>query len=234
MNMIDFSATVLIVEDHQDLAANLGDFLEAGGFTVDFASDGISAAHLAIENLYDAIILDINLPGIDGFEVCKKLRQEAGNDIPIIMLTARDTLEDKLEGFNLGADDYLVKPFEMKELEARLIALIRRQRREMNNSKLQVSDIVFDPKTLHVYRQEEQVKLSPIGIHILKILMRESPNVVTREKLEAEIWGDDLPDSDALRSHLYNLRKIIDKPYDNQLLHTLPGLGYKLCEASEV
>ena len=232
--MKNFSATVLIVEDHQDLAANLGDFLEAGGFTVDFASDGISAVHLAIENIYDAIVLDIMLPGINGYEVCKKLREEAGLDIPIIMLTARDTLEDKLEGFDQGADDYLVKPFEMKELEARITALIRRQRKELNTGIQQIADLLFDPKTMHVYRDEQQLKLSPICIHILKILMRESPNLVSREKLEAEIWGDDLPDSDALRSHLYNLRKTVDKPFKEQLLHTVPGLGYKLCKENEV
>ena len=228
--MNDFSASVLIVEDHQDLAANLGDFLDTGGFTTDFASDGISAVYLATENVYDAIILDIMLPGIDGYEVCRKLRQEAALDIPIIMLTARDTLEDKLTGFDYGADDYLIKPFEMKELEARLIALIRRQRKELHSGALQIEDLLFKPKTMQVFRQDKPLKVSPIGISILKILMRESPNLVSRERLEAEVWGDGLPDSDALRSHLYNLRKVMDKPFDQQLIHTVPGLGYKLCK----
>lgn len=228
------SPTVLIVEDHQDLAANLGDFLESGGFIVDFAANGLSALHLATENIYDAIVLDIMMPGIDGYEVCRKLREEAGLDIPIIMLTARDTLDDKLTGFDQGADDYLIKPFEMKELEARLTSLIRRHKNELNTAKMAIADLVFDPKAMRVFRGDIQIKLSPIGIHILKILLRESPNLVSREKIEAEVWGDELPNSDAFRSHLYNLRKVLDKPFDTQLIHTVSGLGYKLCKPEEV
>ena len=228
------SPSVLIVEDHQDLAANLGDFLESGGFIVDFAANGLSALHLATENIYDAIVLDIMLPGIDGYEVCRKLRQEAGLDIPIIMLTARDTLDDKLTGFDQGADDYLIKPFEMKELEARLVGMIRRHKKELNTTKITIADLVFDPKAMRVLRGNSQIKLSPIGIQILKILLRESPNLVSREKIEAEVWGDDLPNSDAFRSHLYNLRKVLDKPFDTQLIHTVSGLGYKLCKPDEV
>ena len=228
------SPTVLIVEDHQDLAANLGDFLESGGFIVDFAANGLSALHLATENSYDAIVWDIMLPGIDGYEVCRKLRQEAGLDIPIIMLTARDTLDDKLTGFDQGADDYLIKPFEMKELEARLAAMIRRHKNELHTAKVTIADLVFDPKAMRVFRGDTQIKLSPIGIHILKILLRESPNLVSREKIEAEVWGDDLPNSDAFRSHLYNLRKVLDKPFETQLIHTVSGLGYKLCKPEDV
>lgn len=226
--------SVLIVEDHQDLAANLGEFLESGGFIVDFAANGIAALNLATENIYDAIVLDIMLPGLNGYEVCKKLREEAGLDIPIIMLTARDTLDDKLTGFNSGADDYLIKPFEMRELEARLISMIRRHKKELGAAKIEIADLSFDPKKVRVFRGEQQIKLSPIGIHILKILLRESPNLVSREKIQAEVWGEDLPNSDAFRSHLYNLRKALDKPFENQLIHTVPGLGYKLCEAHDV
>ncbi|MGM0562909.1 MAG: response regulator transcription factor [Pseudomonadota bacterium] len=228
------SATILIVEDHQDLAANIGDYLEAGGFTPDFAPDGPSAVHLAMENHYDAVVLDIMLPGFDGFEVCRRMRQQLGLSIPIIMLTARDQLDDKVTGLDQGADDYLVKPFEMKELEARLNAQIRRYRGELEGSTLKVADLVFDPATLRISRQEQPLKLSPIGIDILKILMRESPKLVTREKIENEVWGDDIPDSDTLRSHLYNLRKTIDRPFEHQLLHTIPGIGYKLCTEDQL
>ncbi len=227
-------ATVLIVEDHQDLAANIGDFLEAGGMTVDFAADGITALQLCSQNRFDAIVLDIMMPGIDGYEVCLRIRNELQQDMPIIMLTARDTLDDKLTGFDQGADDYLIKPFEMKELEARLISHIRRHRGDMDTKSLTIADMVFEPKTMRVTRSGEAIKLSPIMLQILRILMRESPNLVTREKLEAEIWGEDTPDSDTLRSHLYNLRKLIDKPYQQHLLHTIPGIGYKLCEEKDL
>jgi DNA-binding response OmpR family regulator len=227
-------ATVLIVEDHQDLAANIGDFLEAGGMTVDFAADGMTALQLCSQHNYDALVLDIMMPGIDGFEVCQRVREELQQDMPIIMLTARDTLDDKLTGFAQGSDDYLVKPFEMKELEARLVSHIRRHRGELDSKSLQVADIVFDPKTMRVLRDGQVIRLSPIMMQILRILMRESPKLVTREKLEAEIWGEDTPDSDTLRSHLYNLRKLIDKPFQQNLLHTIPGIGYKLCEEKDL
>lgn len=228
------AATILIVEDHRDLAANVGDYLEAGGFTVDFAADGISALQLSADNHYDAIVLDVMLPGIDGFEVCKRLRQELHLDTPVIMLTARDTINDKVNGFDVGADDYLIKPFELRELEARLAALIRRQRGELEGGQLQVGDLRFDLETMRVSRGDKAIKLSPITLHILRILMRESPKLVSRERLEAEVWGDDTPDSDTLRSHLYNLRKNIDKPFDRQLMHTIPGVGYKVCLPEDV
>lgn len=228
------AATILIVEDHRDLAANVGDYLEAGGFTVDFAADGISALQLCADNHYDAIVLDVMLPGIDGFEVCKRLRQELHRDTPVIMLTARDTINDKVNGFDVGADDYLIKPFELRELEARLAALIRRQRGELEGGQLQVGDLRFDLETMRVTRAGKVIKLSPITLHILRILMRESPKLVSRERLESEVWGDDTPDSDTLRSHLYNLRKNLDKPFDQQLMHTIPGVGYKVCLPEDV
>lgn len=220
---------VLIVEDHKDLAANIGDYLEAGGFAPDFASSGPSAMELATCNTYDIIVLDVMLPGFDGYEVCRRLRQQLGLSIPIIMLTARDQLDDKLLGFEQGADDYLVKPFEMKELEARLKAHIRRTRGEIKGKRLQVEDLVLDPDLMHISRAGTSIKLPPIAIHVLKIMMRESPNLVTREKIEHEIWGEETPDSDTLRSHLYSLRKHIDKPFEKKLIHTVSGLGYKLC-----
>ncbi|AFJ01508.1 two-component system regulatory protein [Methylophaga frappieri] len=228
------SATILIVEDHRDLAANIGDYLESGGFVVDFATDGISALQLCADNHYDAIVLDIMLPGLDGFEVCRRLRQEAHKNMPIIMLTARDTLNDKVDGFDAGADDYLIKPFELRELEVRLIAMIRRQRGELEGGQLQVDDLCFDLQTMRVTRGDAPIKLSRITLQILRILMRESPKLVTREQLETEVWGEDTPDSDTLRSHLYNLRKSIDKPFASPLMHTIPGVGYKICSASDL
>lgn len=221
------NATILLVEDHNDLAASIGDYLESSGFAMDYAADGAIALNLLDENPYDVIILDLMLPKIDGIRVCERLR-ERGDGTPILMLTARDQLDDKVAGFNAGADDYLVKPFEMEELSVRVRALIRRARGEMSDGAMRVGDLVFDPKTMRVEREGERVNLSPTSIRILKVLMRESPRLVSREQLENELWGDMLPDSDTLRSHMYNLRKGIDRPYKNKLLHTVQGMGFKL------
>lgn len=228
------NASLLIVEDHSDLAANIGDYMEAGGFIIDFAADGPTAIQLATDNHYDAIVLDIMLPGFDGYEVCRRLRQQLGLSLPIIMLTARDQLDDKLLGFEQGADDYLLKPFAMKELEARLKAQIRRNRGELESRPLTVADLVFDPVSLRICRSGRIIRLTPTAIKILKLLMRESPKLVTREAIEYEIWGDTPPDSDALRSHFYNLRQYIDKPFEQKLIHTIAGLGYKLCAPTDI
>ena len=221
------NATILLVEDHDDLAASIGDYMESSGFAMDFAADGAIALNLLDENPYDIIVLDLMLPKIDGIRVCERLR-ERGDGTPILMLTARDQLDDKVAGFNAGADDYLVKPFEMEELAVRVRALIRRARGEMSDGAMRVGDLVFDPKTMRVEREGERVNLSPTSVRILKVLMRESPRLVSREQLENELWGDMLPDSDTLRSHMYNLRKGIDRPYKTKLLHTVQGMGFKL------
>ena len=227
MTDADGNTTILLVEDHNDLAASIGDYLESAGFAMDFAADGAIALNLLDENPYDIIVLDLMLPKIDGIRVCERLR-ERGDGTPILMLTARDQLDDKVAGFNAGADDYLVKPFEMEELEMRIRALIRRARGEMSDGAMRVGDLVFDPRTMRVEREGERVNLSPTSIRILKVLMRESPRLVSREQLENELWGDMLPDSDTLRSHMYNLRKGIDRPYKTKLLHTVQGMGFKL------
>jgi DNA-binding response OmpR family regulator len=144
------------------------------------------------------------------------------------MLTARDTLDDKVRGLEAGGDDYLVKPFAIQELEARVRALIRRDRRQVSAEVLRVADLTLDTATMQVNRGGRELQLSPIGIKLLAILMRESPRVVSRRDIEREIWCDGLPDSDTLRSHLYNLRKTIDKPFQAPLLHTIHSAGYRL------
>jgi DNA-binding response OmpR family regulator len=162
--------------------------------------------------------------------VCKRLREEARKSTPILMLTARDTLDEKLTGLSAGADDYLTKPFAIQELEARLRVLIRRERRQVGSEVLKVGDLVLDPVSLRATRGGTELQLSPIGLKLLTILMRESPRVVSRQDIEREIWGNSLPDSDTLRSHLYNLRKIIDKPFEKPLLHTVQSAGYRIAD----
>ncbi len=220
--------SVLLIEDHRDIAGAIVDFLEDRGFAVDYAADGVTGLHLAITNPYDVIVLDVMLPGLDGLTVCRKLREEARNDTPLLMLTARDTLDDKVNGLAAGADDYLVKPFEVRELEARLRTLLRRHRGAVARETYTVDDLTLDTATLQVTRGGLSLALTPIGLKLLTVLMRASPRVVTRQQLEREVWGDLLPDSDTLRSHLYTLRKAIDKPFERPLLHTMPGAGYRL------
>src|SRR5579871_218132 len=226
----EHTGTLLLIEDSREIAESVGDYLEANGYSLDYAADGVSGLHLAVTNHYDAIVLDLRIPGIDGLDLCRKLRSEAKNATPVLMLTGRSTLDDKLIGLEAGADDYLVKPFEVRELEARLRALIRRDRRQVSSETLSVSDLVFDTATLRVTRSGKELTLSPIGLRILGILMRESPRVVSRRDIEREIWGDALPDSDTLRSHVYNLRRVIDKPFERALLHTIHSAGYRLAD----
>ncbi len=226
----DTPGLILLVEDNRGIAEMVGEFLERRGFSVDYASDGVTGLHLAVTNSYDVVVLDLMLPGMDGLDVCRKLRHDAKKPTPVLMLTARDTLDDKLVGLDAGADDYLVKPFEIRELEARVRALIRRDRRQVSTEVLRVADLVLDTATLRATRAGRDLLLSPIGIRLLTILMRESPRVVSRRDIEREVWGDLLPDSDTLRSHLYNLRKVIDKPFDKPLLHTIHSAGYRLTD----
>ena len=224
-------SSLLLIEDHGDIAEMLISYFQGRGFTVDYAADGLTGLHLAVKNSYDAIILDLMLPGLDGLSICEKLRQEARDSTPIIMLTARDTLDDKLTGLNLGADDYLVKPFAISELEARLRAQIRRSRGEVSQQLLSVGDLEIDTATMSVKRAGEPLNLTPIAFKILTTLMKASPAVVSRHELERKVWGDIMPDSDTLRSHMYNLRKTIDKPFATSLLRTVPSSGYQLIDA---
>lgn len=221
---------VLLVEDNREIAEAVGEYLERLGYSVDFAGDGISGLHLAVSNSYDIIILDLMLPGLGGLDLCRKLRGEAKNSTPVLMLTARDTLDDKIVGLEAGADDYLVKPFELRELDARMRALIRRQRRQVSQETLAVGDMTLDKATLRLSRAGRELAISPLGLRLLEILMRESPRVVSRRDIEREIWGDSVPDSDTLRSHMYNLRRVIDKPFDRPLLHTIHSAGYRLAD----
>lgn len=218
---------VLLIEDETDLAANLFDYLQARGFIMDAADDGINGLALATDQDYDAIVLDLMLPGLNGLELCRRLRQKVGKTTPIIMLTARDTLEDKLAGFASGADDYLIKPFALLELEARLRALMTRAQAGYRR-RLQVGDLEYDIDTATVTRGGRPIQLNPETRKVLEILMRESPKVVSRERLERVIWGEKPPDSDSLRSHIYALRKAIDSPFQESLLHTVHRHGYRI------
>jgi DNA-binding response OmpR family regulator len=220
---------ILVIEDNRDILANVLDYLQIKGYTVDCAKDGISGLHLAVSEHYDLIVMDIMLPGMDGYQLCQRLREDAQRDTPIIMLTARDQLEDRLKGLSSGADDYLVKPFALSELVARIEAILRRSQGGSRH-KLQVADLSYDLDTLQVKRQGKYLKVNPVGLKLLELLMRKSPAVVRRAVLEEALWGEELPDSDSLRSHVHQLRQVIDKPFTQPLMHNVHGLGYCLAE----
>ncbi|MFN3579785.1 MAG: response regulator transcription factor [Pseudomonas sp.] len=218
---------ILVVEDNSDILTNVLDYLTLKGYTVDCARDGLGGLHLALTQPYDLLVLDIMLPGMDGYQVCRKLREEARMDTPIIMLTARDALSDRIKGLNSGADDYLIKPFALSELVARIEAVLRRSQPSLRRL-LQVADLTYDLDTLEIHRAEVPLKLNPIGLKLLALLMQKSPSIVRRSELEEALWGDAVPDSDSLRSHIHSLRQVIDKPFDEALLHTVHGVGFRL------
>ncbi|WP_339897895.1 response regulator transcription factor [uncultured Gilvimarinus sp.] len=219
----------LIVEDNRDICENIAAYLDKHSYILDFAYDGVSAMQLALTNTYDVIVLDLMLPRMDGLSVCRKLRADAGVEVPVLMLTARDTLDDKLNGFKAGADDYLVKPFALQELHARLQALYKRRHGKPDNL-LTVGDLTLNRSTLQVHRAGRRIDLTPAGIRLLKRLMEEAPAVVSREDLETLLWADERPDGDALRSHLYKLRQAIDRPFDSPLILTVHRIGYRIAE----
>ena len=220
---------VLIVEDNHDICENIAAYLEKHRYVMDFAYDGISAMYLALTNPYDVIVLDLMLPGMDGLSFCQKLRTDAKLETPVLMLTARDTLDDKLKGFEAGADDYLVKPFALQELHARLQALYKRSHGKTDNL-LTVGELTMNRSTLQVHRAGRRIDLNPTGMKLLQRLMEEAPSVVARDDLETLLWADERPDGDALRSHLYKLRQAIDRPFDSPLIHTVHRIGYRIAE----
>ncbi len=228
------SLRILIIEDNPDLAANLCDYLESKSHQVDAAADGITGLHLALVNDYDVIVLDLMLPGMDGMTLCRKLRTEGERTTPVLMLTARESLDDKIAGFECGADDYVVKPFAMREVEMRLHALARRKEMDAAKALLQVADLSFDPRTLVVRRAAREIELPPIPLKILELLMARSPEVVWRQEIERVIWGDTPPDSDALRAHMHVLRSAVDRPFDKALIRTVRGFGYQLVDPDAV
>jgi DNA-binding response OmpR family regulator len=223
---------VLVIEDNPDLAANVCDFLEAKGHSTDAAGDGITGLHLAVTHDYDAIVLDVMLPGMDGISLCHRLREEARRDTPVLMLTARDALDDRVAGLECGADDYVIKPFALRELEARLKALARRAHGAASAAVLRVADLEFDPALMQVRRAGRLLSLPPIPLKLLETLMRAAPRVVKREELERAVWGDQLPDSDVLRAHMHVLRNAVEADGDTPLIHTLRGIGYRMAAGS--
>lgn len=218
---------VLLIEDDRDLSSLVGEYLNLEGMQCDMAQTGTAGLELAKKAKgtgYDCIVLDLNLPRMDGLYVCKNLRHSR-IETPIIMLTARDKLDDKLKGFEVGTNDYLCKPFEMKELIARIKALSRRKATE---GILKCGDLIINLHTREVRRGGNLIQLTGIEYKILKLLVSHSPKILDRQTIAYEIWGDEPPDSDSLKVHIHKLRKAIEPPGTRQLLHTMVGQGYAI------
>lgn len=219
---------VLLIEDATDLATNIGDYFSQFGHTVDFAYNGNHGLSLAIENHFDVIILDLMLPGRNGLEVASLLRGEHAVGTPILMLTARDTLDDKVMGLQSGADDYLVKPFELRELLARAEALLRRGPISLASAKLQVGALTYDLSAESVKVGNHSIKLTPTARKILCYLMKNKDRVVTRAELEYLLWGDAAPENDVLRVHVHKIRHALAESNVAPSLDTIRGSGFRL------
>ncbi|MFA0414271.1 response regulator transcription factor [Vibrio renipiscarius] len=218
---------ILIVDDSHNVAETIADYLELEGMTIDCAYHGEAALKLAAEQHYDVIIMDIMMPKVDGITAVKKLRQEQFCNTPILFLTAKDSLDDKVAAFEAGGDDYLLKPFAMQELSLRVKALASRGPRQ-DIGQLSFADITINTQTDEVTRAGVALKLSRIQRQILKELLRHAPAIVSRQELTDSVWGDDEPSSDALRSHIYGLRSAIDKGFEQSRLETIHGQGYRI------
>ncbi|HHC6465484.1 TPA: response regulator transcription factor [Vibrio parahaemolyticus] len=219
---------VLIVDDNHTVSETIADFLEQEGMLVDFAFNGKLALNLIKECSYDIIIMDIMMPKLDGINTAKIIRQEYLRHTPIIFLTAKDDIEDKMLAFKSGADDYITKPFSMQELSLRIKAVAKRGPIK-GIGILKYSEICLDTRTNETTRLGVEIKLNKIQTKILTLLLLRAPAVVSRQELIEYIWKDEPPKTDALRSHIYALRKSLNKGFDNEILITLPKQGYRLC-----
>lgn len=219
---------LLLVEDDSELAGSLADYLAEFEFDVDFAFNGQSCLDRLALHSFDIIVMDVAMPGIDGLQACRQIRRSLQLSTPILFLTARDTLADKIEGFDAGGDDYLVKPFAPEELLLRLRALLKRSRPIEVGELSQCGPLTFDHQLLQVIREQQVISLHELQFKLLLQLALAAPEPVTREQLASALWRDQPPDSDALRTHIYRLRKLLDKPFADALIQTQHGKGYRL------
>ena len=216
---------ILLIEDQHDIAANIWDFLERRGHEMDHCADGVTGLARALHGDFDAIVLDLGLPRMDGLELCRRLR-EAGRGVPVLMLTARDTLDDKLRGYAEGADDYMVKPFAMRELDARLRTLTRHATQP--TQALAVGGLHYDPHTMLATRDNQRIALTRLQGALLATLLRNHPNVSTHHSLLRAGWGDEGGDLPALQTQIYELRGLIDRPFAQPMIQSVRGVGYRM------
>ncbi len=216
-----------MIEDNRALGQSLLTLLTARGYRAELAADGRAGLQMALAEPPDVLVLDLSLPGLDGLRVCERLRAECDRHVPILMLTARDTLAEKLRGFEAGADDYLVKPFDNDELIARCLALSHR-RRAGSEHVLRIGSLTIDRRSGLIQREGQTLELRQTSLRILLVLAEAWPRAVTRSELVRRLWGDDPPESDPLRTHLYMLRQVLDRPFAVPMLVTIHDVGFRL------
>ncbi|WP_348943956.1 response regulator transcription factor [Chitinibacter sp. FCG-7] len=224
------SAKILIVEDDAQISANIYDFLQARGFMPDAAANAGIALHLLASQPFDLLVLDLGLPGMGGLSLARHIRAELALNLPILILTARDTLADKEAGFDAGADDYLLKPFSLRELEMRIKALLRRANGQLLVQALRCGQILFEPHTGQVFWQGQPLKLPPKTQLLLQVMLSRPNTLFTRDQLERALWGEAQESSDPLRYHLSQLRRALSMPDGLSPLQTVHGRGYMLID----
>lgn len=224
--------TILIVEDEQKIANTLKKGLTENGYQVDVAFDGLIGERMFLANQYDLIILDINLPGINGYELCRIIRNK-NQQVPVIMLTALSTMNDKLEGFDAGSDDYLIKPFEFKELLVRIRALLKRTQHQQlpTGNILRINDLEMNLDTKEVKRNNHIISLTAKEFQLLEYMMRNKNRVVSRADIAVNVWDIDFDTkTNVIDVYVNYLRNKIDKQFPDKLIHTQIGMGYVLKE----
>ena len=221
------SLKLLIVEDNAHIARQLGDFLSGIHWQVDFAAEGKLAIQLASTEHYDVVLLDLNLPDMDGLQVCREIKAKAARNVPVLMLTARDAFEDTARGFADGADDYLTKPFDLREVVLRCQALSRRQQLHIKQ-ELNIGSLTLFVRETRAEFAHQPLALTQVGFTILFQLAQHFPEAVSRSQLVQEVWGDAPPQSDALKSHIYSLRKQLELVTGHDLVRTVHQVGYQL------
>ncbi|MYN38406.1 response regulator [Duganella sp. FT109W] len=225
--MITRSLSILVVEDHPIIAHQIVAFLDGLKWQADHAASGALAIDLVMRETYDVVLLDLNLPDLDGLEVCRAIKERAPRNVPVLMLTARDAFEDKARGFKQGADDYLTKPFDLRELALRCEALARRGQLHLKQ-EMQVGPLTLLLREKRALYHDTPVALTQAGFKILLQMCKAYPHAVSRSALLHELWGADPPHSDALKSHVYALRRQLELAGALQMIVTLPQLGYRL------
>jgi two-component system response regulator MprA len=226
---------ILVVDDDQAVRDSLRRSLAFNGYEVELASDGLAALEAIARRRPDAVVLDVMMPRLDGLEACRRLRS-AGEDLPVLLLTARDAVPDRVAGLDAGADDYLPKPFALEELLARLRALLRRTQGELSesvNSPLTFADLTLDPATREVTRAGQPVRLTRTEFNLLELLMRHPRQVLTRAQILEEVWGYDFPTTaNSLEVYVGYLRRKTEADNEIRLIHTVRGVGYSLRETA--
>lgn len=221
---------ILVIEDERKVASFIRRGLEEERYIVETAADGQAGLDLALNNVFDAIVLDVMLPRLDGYSVLRAIREE-GLAVPVIMLTARGTTEDRVQGLDLGADDYLAKPFHFEELAARLRSILRRSSTE-KSTKLQCADLTLDLVTHYAYRAEKEIELTTKEYALLEYMMRNKDRILSRSMIMQHVWKHDFdPESNIIDVYVKRVRQKIERPGQSQLIHSIRGVGYRMRES---